>query len=62
MSPVADEQPLPEVAEWMGHAGSKATETVYFHLLRGAEERSKGAPARAVAQNLSEALRRVHAA
>ncbi|MGW7006899.1 tyrosine-type recombinase/integrase [Streptomyces sp. NPDC054933] len=54
--------PLAEVARWMGHASSKTTETVYFHLLPGAEERIKGAVAVAMAQNLSEALTRLHAA
>ncbi|MET8680917.1 tyrosine-type recombinase/integrase [Streptomyces sp. NPDC004647] len=53
--------PLPELAVWMGHASSKTTETVYVHLLPGAEERIKGAVALAVARDLSEALGRVRA-
>ncbi|MCM2420634.1 tyrosine-type recombinase/integrase [Streptomyces sp. RKAG293] len=57
--------PLPEVAVWVGHSSSKVTEKIYFHLLKGADKRAKGAIALALAQNLSDALegeRRVHRA
>jgi integrase len=54
--------PLPELAAWMGHASSKTTEQVYIHLLPGAEERIKGAVARAVARDLSESLSRIRSA
>jgi hypothetical protein len=54
--------PLPELAVWMGHASSKTTEQVYIHLLPGAEDRVKGAVARAVARDLSESLSRIRTA
>ncbi|NEA59411.1 tyrosine-type recombinase/integrase [Streptomyces sp. SID13666] len=50
--------PLAEVAAWVGHSSSKVTEKIYFHLIKGAEARAKGAIALALAQNLSDALDR----
>ncbi|MFE3121086.1 tyrosine-type recombinase/integrase [Streptomyces niveus] len=54
--------PMAELAVWMGHASSKTTETVYVHLLPGAEERIKGAVTLAVARDLSESMTRVRSA
>lgn len=52
--------PLWEVAQWLGHASTHVTETVYAHLVTGAEERITGAFEAALADAFRDQFRLIH--